>query len=141
MRIKPITVEMVEYIAHHLAKETMQWNEPLPEFKTRFPQKLESCLAVPFQTFSQKHLYQGLAQKGAALFYLIIKNHPFQNGNKRMAVTTLILFLYVNKKWLEVDTTELYNFAVWVAQSPPQFKDEVMQAIEKFIKQHLIDGK
>ena len=65
------------------------------------------------------------------LFYLMIKNHPFQNGNKRIAMTTLFVFLYLNRKWLKVDSKELYNFAVWVAQSPAKLKDETVKAIEK----------
>jgi len=67
----------------------------------------------------------------------MLKNHPFQNGNKRITVTTLLVFLYMNKKWIEADLQELYNFAVWVASSPPPFKEEVVRAIEKFIKTHL----
>ena len=71
------------------------------------------------------------------LFYFLIKNHPFENGNKRIAITTLLTFLYANKKWLKADIQELYNFTVWIAQSPPQFKDEVVKAIEKFLKTHV----
>lgn len=52
-------------------------------------------------------------------------------------MTTLFTFLFANKKWLIADTQELYNFTVWVAQSPPQFKDEVIKAIEKFLKTHI----
>jgi death-on-curing family protein len=100
---------------------------------------LESCLATPFQRFSGKSLYPNLVSKAAFLFYLLIKNHPFQNGNKRVAMTTLFVFLYRNKKWVEVDTQELYNFTVWVAQSPRTVKDETVMAIEKFLKAHLVD--
>jgi death-on-curing family protein len=69
----------------------------------------------------------------------MIKNHPFQNGNKRIAITTLLTFLFINNKWLKVDAQELYNFTVWVAQSPPQFKEQVVSAIQKFIKDNLSD--
>lgn len=71
------------------------------------------------------------------LFYLMIKNHPFENGNKRIAMTTLLTFLYANNKWLKADTQELYNFTKWIAESPAQFKDEVVKAIEKFLKSHI----
>lgn len=138
MRVQPVTVEMVRLIAHRLATETMHWDEPIPEFETRYPHILESCLAQPFQQFSYQHFYHGLKGKGAALFYFLIKNHPFQNGNKRIAVATLLLFLYMNKRWLRVDNVELYHFAVWVAASRPQFKDEVIQAIRKFIRSALV---
>ena len=73
------------------------------------------------------------------LFYFLIKNHPFGNGNKGIAITTLLTFLYANKKWLKADIQELYNFTVWIAQSPTQFKDEVVKAIEKFLKTHMED--
>ena len=88
--------------------------------------------------FSGKSLYPSLTAKGSILFYLLIKDHPFQNGNKRMALTTLLMFLHRNGKWLRVDTQELYNFTVWIAQSPAILKDEVVIAIEKFIKSHLV---
>jgi death on curing protein len=135
--VKNISVEQIKYIAYSLAKDTMSWDEPIPEFETRFPNVLESCVAVPFQRFSKKFLYQGLTGKAAILFYLLIKNHPFQNGNKRIAVTALLIFLYLNKKWLRADKTELYNTAVWVAQSPAEAKDEVVPFVDKFIKKRL----
>ena len=133
-----ITLKEVEYIAFRLARTKLNFNEPIPDFSTRFPNVLESCLAVPFQKFTRKYVYQGLLAKAAVLFYLMIKNHPFQNGNKRVALTTLLVFLFKNKKWLKVDNKELYNFAVWVAQSPPKLKNEVLPAIEKFLKTYVV---
>ena len=58
---------------------------------------------TPFQTFSAKSLYPSLAGKASMLFYLMIKNHPFLNGNKRIAIITLLMFLLRNNKWLKVD--------------------------------------
>ncbi len=136
--MKIITLKEVEYIAFKLAKEMLSFDEPIPDFSTRFPNALESCLAVPFQSFSGRSLYPTLISKAAMLFYLLIKNHPFQNGNKRIAMTTLFVFLYRNGKWLQVDTQELYNFTVWVAQSPRTVKDETVKATEKFLKTHLV---
>ena len=136
--MKAITLKEVEYIAFRLAQEMLTFDEPIPDISTRFPNVLESCLAIPFQSFAKKSLYPSLVSKAAMLFYLLIKNHPFQNGNKRIAMTTLFVFLYRNGKWLKVDTQELYNFTVWVAQSPRTFKDETVKATEKFLRMHLI---
>ncbi len=136
--MKIITLQEVEYIAFKLARKKFSFDEPIPDFSTRFPNALESCLAVPFQRFSGKSLYPNLVSKAAMLFYLLIKNHPFLNGNKRIAMTTLFVFLYRNGKWLRVDTQELYNFTVWVAQSPRTVKDETIKATEKFLKTHLV---
>jgi death-on-curing family protein len=137
--IFPISINEVELISHRMAKEMLRWNEPIPEFNTRYPNVLESCLSTPFQTYSKRNLYHGLVSQAAVLFYLMIKNHPFQNGNKRVAITTLFVFLSKNGRWIRVDSQELYNFAVWVAGSPPAFRDEVNAAIEKFLKKNIVD--
>ena len=128
-----LSIEEVEYAAHALAKELMAWGEPIPEFKTRFPHILESCLSAPFQSFQGESPYRGLIGKAAVLFYLMIKNYPFQNGNKRVAVTTLFLFLYKNGKWIKTDEVELYNFAKWVAESNPKVRRSTLAAIEQFL--------
>jgi len=133
-----LTVKEVEYIAFRLAEETLSFNEPIPAFSTRFPNVLESCLAAPFQTFSGRALYPNIISRASILFYLMIKNHPFQNGNKRIAITTLFTFLYKSKKWITVDTQELYNFTVWIAGSPPKFKDETVKSIEKFLNAYVV---
>lgn len=136
--MKRITVPEVEYVAHRLAGEMMDWGEPIPSFETRFPGILEGCLALPFQTFARKALYKGFIGKASILLYLMIKNHPFQNGNKRVAIVTLLYFLFRNGKWMKIDNQELYNFAKWVAESNPKLKNETVKAIEKFIKTYAI---
>lgn len=138
--IRQLSIIEVQHIAHQLAKEMMEWDEPIPPFSTRYPNKLESCLAVPFQKFGGSELYKGLTLKAAVLFYLLIKNHPFQNGNKRIAVTSLFVLLNINGKWLKVGTQELYNFAVWIAESPPTLKDPTIEAVKIFIEKHLVNN-
>lgn len=137
--MKTLTISEVEFVAHRLAVELMRWGEPIPDFGTRFPNALESCLRAPFQRFGGRVLYKGLLGKASILFYLMIKNHPFQNGNKRIAMTTLFYFLMENKKWLRVDEREFYNFAKWVAESNPRLKTETVRAVETFLKAYLID--
>jgi death on curing protein len=136
--MRRIALSDIEYLAFRLAREIMSFNEPIPDFTTRFPNKLEGCLAAPFQTFGGKSLYPALIDKASILFYLMIKDHPFQNGNKRIAMTTLFVFLHENQKWLKVDTKEMYNFTMWIAQSPASLKNETVKAVSKFLKSHLI---
>lgn len=135
--MKNITIREVEFAAFELAKQHLSFNEPIPAFSTRFPNALESCLMTPFQEFGGQKLYPSLIGRASILFYLMIKNHPFQNGNKRIALTTLFVFLYKNNKWLTVDNQILYNFTVWIAQSPPEVKVHVVKAIEDFIRKNL----
>lgn len=77
MRPQKITVAEVEYVAFVFARKLMTWDEPIPDFGTRFPNILESCLETPFARFAKKDLYRGLIGKASILFYLLIKNHPF----------------------------------------------------------------
>ena len=137
--MKAITVAEVEYLAYELAEKQMEWNEPIPDFGTRYVGKLESCLSAGFQTYAKKELYPSLLDKVSIIFYLMIKNHPFMNGNKRIAIATILTFLYINDKWLDVSNDELYHFAVWVAASNPRLKDGVVLAINSFIKSGMID--
>jgi len=135
--IKELTLLQIETVAHSLAQEMFKWDEPIPPFVTRFPDKLESCLKTPFQKFDGKSLYRGIQGKGAILFYLMVKNHPFQNGNKRVAVMTLFYFFYKNSRWMNVSNEELYEFAREVAKSDPLDRDRVMQRIRDFIRKNI----
>lgn len=139
MRIHRVTILDIEYVAHRLARETMSWSEPIPDFSTRYTNTLERCIDQPYQTFGGRQLYPGLIKKSSILFYLMIKNHPFQNGNKRIAMATLFYFLFLNKKWLKVDSQELYNFAKWVAESNPKLKKATIDAVETFLSTYILD--
>ena len=57
---------------------------------------LESALAQPQMTFGGQDLYPGLAEKTAASGFSLISNHPFVDGNKRIGVAAMILFLRAN---------------------------------------------
>jgi death-on-curing family protein len=137
-RIRKIHVADVELVAFTLARKFLLWDEPIPPFQTRFPNRLESCLETPFQTFGRKSLYRGLTGKAAILFYLLNKNHPFQNGNKRIAVTTLLYFLYENGQWLSVSNESLYQFAKEVAGGDSKHMENAIQKIEEYIKSHMV---
>lgn len=138
--MKELTLQQVENIAHQMAKKIMGWDEPIPDFGTRFLGKLESCLKTPFQSFGKKDFYPRLEDKAAILFYLLIKNRPFQNGNKRIAVTSLLTFLLINHKWLRIPPEELYQLAVWVAESRPIAKEGTVMAIKDMIRKYLVNG-
>jgi death on curing protein len=131
----------VEYVAHRVAQELMEYNEPIPSFNTRYPDILESCLKTPFQKFNRKSLYPTIEKKAATLFYLMIKNHPFQNGNKRVAVITLLYFLNINRRWINVPQYDLYLFAKKVAKSRAIKHKKVKKEILEFINNHIIIKK
>lgn len=127
--VRPLTLIEVEYIAHRLAQELMDYGEPIPAFSTRYPDILESCLKTPFQKFSNQSLYPGIHLKAAVLFYLMVKNHPFKNGNKRVAVITLLYFLNQNGRVMNASDIELYEFAKSIAESDPSAENGKMDMV------------
>ena len=133
-----LSISEVQYVAHRLARELLQEKEPISDSHSRYPKVLEGCLNAPRQTFAKKELYPTLHKKAAALFYFIVKDHPFQNGNKRVAVMTLLYFLDKNGEWLKIDNQKLYNFSKWVAASDPVLKSQTVSAIEEILKRFCV---
>lgn len=88
--------------------------------------KLESALAQPQQTFGGVYLYETIADKAAALLWSITKNHPFVDGNKRAALTTVNLFLIMNGWVLLASQNDAVKFCRRVAgHGTPVEQDEV----------------
>ena len=136
MKIKRLSIEDVEFIAHTYAQTYSDWHEPIPSFKARYVGVLERCLAAPHQTF-EGQLSGGLVKKAAILFYLMIKNHPFHDGNKRLALIALLVFLVRNGKWLNASNDELYLLAISIAGSEAKSKSSTVKAIERFLRKHV----
>jgi death on curing protein len=57
---------------------------------------LESAVAQPLMSFGGQDLYPTVAEKAAALGFSLIKNHPFNDGNKRIGHAALETFLVLN---------------------------------------------
>ncbi len=79
--------------------------------------RLESALATSKQTMFGEDLYPDLVSKSAILFYLLVKDHPFVDGNKRTGLASLFRFLELNGNTLVATEDELYLFTLEVATS------------------------
>jgi len=134
-----LKIEDFEVLCYSLACELFVFDQPFPPFSTRFIGVLESCLSSPLQQAGGKDLYPDFEDKIAFLFYLMIKNHPFLNGNKRLAIATLLVTLFGNKKWLKVGERIFYDFAVEVSSSKREDKDAIIVKIKKFVVNNLIE--
>jgi death-on-curing protein len=76
---------------------------------------LESALARPFATFDNKFLYPSPSDKAAAILESILINHPFVDGNKRMAYVLMKVILF--KYGLDVEATQDEKYEMVVASS------------------------
>jgi len=86
--------------------------------------RLEASIGALRQTMFGEELYPDLFSKAAILFCLLVKNHPFVDGNKRTAALALIEFLERNGYTLDATNDELYQFTIDVA-SPVLGKEVV----------------
>ncbi|MGE9516641.1 MAG: type II toxin-antitoxin system death-on-curing family toxin [Solitalea-like symbiont of Tyrophagus putrescentiae] len=87
------------------------------------------------QSFGGKDIYPSIEDKAVNLFYLIIKNHPFSDGNKRIGSAMFLLFLDKNKKLdtVSLDSDKLAALALLLAESPPSQKDNVIDFVTRSV--------
>jgi death-on-curing protein len=76
---------------------------------------LESAVAQPRATFAGTELYASLAEKAAALAYSLALNHPFVDGNKRVAHAAMETFLVLNGRELTADVDDAEHTMLAVA--------------------------
>jgi death-on-curing protein len=94
--------------------------------------KLEAALAAPDVSMFGEDLYADLPSKAAALFYRLVRTHAFADGNKRVALVGLLMYLERNGLQLEADENELYEFTMAGANEAQQH--EILAWIEKRLK-------
>lgn len=82
---------------------------------------LLSALNRPFQTFDGKDLYPSVIDKAAALFESIIINHPFIDGNKRMAYAFMRILLIEEGFELTATEEEKYEFVITASEGKLNF--------------------
>lgn len=101
--------------------------------------KLKSVVATIYQSFAGEDLYPTTEQKAANLLYLMVKDHPLVDGNKRSAAALFIEFLSRNNLLFSADGTPLVSnnalaaMTLMVAMSNPQEKDLMVALVERLI--------
>ena len=93
---------------------------------------LESAVLGCYQTFDGKELYPTVIEKAARMAYAVCKNHPFIDGNKRAAVTSMLVILRMNDTFLLYAQKELVTLGLGIADGSIDYKDIVV-----WIKTHI----
>lgn len=110
-------------------------HDPIAPFETADLGLLESALAQPKWDY-----HKTIERKAAIQHYSMVKNHPFENGNKRIAVVALITFLYINDYEFNPDTTtdgELANMTLEIAKSDRLDRDSILASTEQWIRERI----
>lgn len=118
----------------------IQFDQPIPPFKTREPNRLESILNSVRQTFTGKLLNLTVLDASAAYLNQIVRGHPFQNGNKRTAILLTHFFLLGHGIDFTLSYKGMYNFVLLLAKesaglSNKQSKEICRRIIKDFTKE------
>ena len=99
---------------------------------------LKEIIGTIYNTFDGKDLYPTIEEKASNFLYLIIKNHVFIDGNKRIAATLFIYFLnYYNILYKDnkqvIDNNTLVAVTLLIAESNPKEKDILIDLVMNFL--------
>ena len=95
---------------------------------------LSSAVSQPESSFDSKYLHNSLPEMAAAYVYHICQNHPFFDGNKRVALASSLVFLDMNDYHFECDLEILYDTIMKVANGALK-KDELILFYENHSKE------
>ena len=129
----------VKRIIQEIKKELILKKEASDLFGRESGEKFKATLGNIYQTFGKKELYPSLEEKAAHLLYFIIKDHPFVDGNKRIASFLFVYFLdknnFLYRKTGEkkINDNALTALALLIAVSDPKEKDILIKIITNIL--------
>ena len=94
---------------------------------------LDSALNSPYQTFGGEDLYKTVEEKGARLGFSLIANHPFVDGNKRIGIFIMLVFLELNGVRIDPTDEEVIRVALAVASSEMSYEELLLWIIKNKI--------
>lgn len=116
----------------------LRFNEESDIFAIERNKGLEAIIGNIYQTFDGVDVYKNVEEKAANFLYMIVKNHVFVDGNKRIAATLFIYFLsfydilYKDNNQV-VDNNTLASLTLLIAQSNPKEKEVMIDLVMNFL--------
>lgn len=129
-------IETIHRLKNRFCESKWFGNEKDDSFK--------SSIGQIYQTFDGRELYSSVEEKAAILLYLVMKNHSFTDGNKRIAATLFIWFLlqngilYSNNGNKRIADNTLVALTLMIAESRPEEKDEMVKVVVNLINRNNI---
>ncbi len=118
--------------------KTLRFNDESDLFGVEKDDSFKSSIATIYQSFGGEELYSSVQEKAANLLYLIVKNHSFHDGNKRIAATIFLYFLEKNGLLYKggqkaVSDSALVATTIMIAESKPKEKDIMTSLVMNFL--------
>ena len=117
---------------------TLKFNEQSNLFGVERNKGLDSIIGNIFQSFDGQDIYKSIEEKASNFLYLVVKNHVFTDGNKRIAATLFIYFLnfydilYKDGR-KTIDNNTLVALTLLIAESNPREKDIIVDLVMNFL--------
>ena len=111
-------------------------------FANEKDESFKSTLGAIYQTFGGEELYPSVEEKAANLLYLVVKNHSFSDGNKRIAAFLFLWFLENNGILYRKDGTRLLDnntlvaLTLMIAESNVEEKEIMIKVVVNLINQN-----
>lgn len=138
-KMRPLDLDAVLAAIAQLKAELIAKGEATELFGQLRGNGLASALATIEQGFGDELFYPNVASRAAHLLYLVIKNHPFADGNKRTGSFLFLWYLRLNQHLLARPVERLINdntlvaLALLVAESKPDQKALMVKLLEHFV--------
>ena len=116
----------------------LRFNQESSLFAIERNNGLEAIINNIYQTFDNNDVYKSIEEKASNFLYMIVKNHVFIDGNKRIAATLFIYFLsyydilYKDDKQV-IDNNTLTALTLLIAESNPKEKEIIIDLIMNFL--------
>ena len=117
---------------------TLKFNEQSNLFGVERNKGLDSIIGNIYQSFDGQDIYKSIEEKASNFLYLVVKNHVFTDGNKRIAATLFIYFLnfydilYKDGR-KTIDNNTLVALTLLIAESNPREKDIIVDLVMNFL--------
>ena len=117
---------------------SLKYKEESELFGVERDKGLKAIIGNVYQSFDGQDIYSTIEEKAANLLYLVVKNHVFIDGNKRIAATLFIYFLkfyniLYNANGKVIDNHTLTALTLLVAESNPKEKEVMIDLIMNFL--------
>ena len=134
-----LTYDEVKNVLAQLKTNLMVKKEATELFANEKDDQLAGIIGNLYQTFGGGELYPSIEDKASNLLYFIIKDHPFNDGNKRSASFLFVYFLdkcdylYKENGEKKINDNALTTLTLLVASSNPKEKDILIKLIKHLI--------
>ncbi len=126
-------------IIKEIKKKLIEKKQAGEIFGQEYEDKFKAILGNILQTFDKKELYSSIEEKASHLLYFIIKDHPFVDGNKRIASFLFVYYLdknnylYKDNNEKKINDNALTALSLLIAISNPAEKDKIVKIITNLL--------